>query len=103
MRGNMTGFKNWIDGFEHRYSEDELWTMRWAFEVGARFNQPSGTFVDPKNLINDCVYKHVLNDEYILIKENKPYLMNKEGLKLTELDPNQKLMRLDERELEDRI
>ena len=27
-------FDEWIAGFEDRYTEDQLWHMRWAWEVG---------------------------------------------------------------------
>lgn len=27
-------FHDWIKGFETRYTEDQLWHMKWAFEVG---------------------------------------------------------------------
>lgn len=30
----LPSFQDWIKGFESRYTEDQLWHMKWAFEVG---------------------------------------------------------------------
>lgn len=31
---NPPSFEEWMTGFESRYTEDQLWHMKWAFEVG---------------------------------------------------------------------
>lgn len=67
-------FKQWIKGFESRYTKDELWMIQWAFEVGSKKAQPIGTFVSFEALMGHTTYEVVQTGEIVHVSPMDSHL-----------------------------
>jgi hypothetical protein len=80
-------FQQWIKGFESRYTKDELWTIKWAFEVGSRKAQPVGTFVSFEALMGNATYEVVQTGEIVHVSPLDGHLYRPSALALMGLRP----------------